>query len=166
MNLYFLVPMLAAIGLLQTTFVPYLSLLGAKPNLMLLVVVAWTLIAGSREGLWWAFIGGLWLDLLGGSPLGASALALVAAAYLIGQGAGAIFRERLLIRVLSGLAAGLVYGSVLLGLLALGGRPADWPATLVRVIVPDALYNAMLLPVVYVLVLAASRRVGSRRWEV
>ena len=70
--------MLAAIGLLQTTFVPYLSLLGAKPNLMLLVVVAWTLIAGSREGLWWAFIGGLWLDLLGGSPLGASALALVA----------------------------------------------------------------------------------------
>ena len=152
MNLYFLVPMLAAIGLLQTTFVPYLSLLGAKPNLMLLVVVAWTLIAGSREGLWWAFIGGLWLDLLGGSPLGASALALVAAAYLIGQDAVAIFRERLLIR--------------LLGLLALGGRPADWPATLVRVIVPDALYNAMLLPVVYVLVLAASRRVGSRRWEV
>ena len=157
--------MLAAIGLLQTTFVPYLSLLGAKPNLMLLVVWAWILIAGSRGGLWWGFIGGRLLDLRGGSPLGASALALVAAAYLIGQGAGAIFRERLLIRVLSGLAAGLVYGSVLLGLLALGGRPADWPATLVRVIVPDALYNAMLLPVV-VLVLAASRRVGSRRWEV
>ena len=42
---------------------------------------------------------------------------------VIGSGA----REHALVR---GLAAGLVYGSVLLGLLALGGRPADWPANL------------------------------------
>lgn len=166
MNLYFLTPLLAAVGLLQTTFVPYLSLLGAKPNLMLLVAVAWTLIAGSREGLWWAFIGGLWLDLLGGSPLGASALALLVSVYLIGLGAVSIFRERLLIRMLSGLAAGLVYGSVLLLLLAAAGRPADWQVALLRVIGPDALYNALLLPIVYALMLAVNRRAEARRWEV
>ena len=165
MNLYFLVPVLALIGLLQTTLVPYISLLGAKPNLQLLVVIGWTLIGGSREGLWWALIGGLWLDLLGGTPFGASALALLVASYLVGAGASTIFRERLAIRILSGLAAGLVYGLVLLILLALTGRPTTWSVTFFRVILPDAIYNAVLLPMVYVLLLTLSRRVGMRHLD-
>ncbi len=165
MNLYFLVPALALIGLLQTTLVPHISLWGAKPNLQLLVVIAWTLIGGSQEGLWWALIGGLWLDLLGGTPFGASALALLVSSYLVGVGASTIFRERLVIRILSGLTAGLVYGLVLLILLALTGRPTTWSVTFFRVIVPDAIYNALLLPVVYVIMLALGRRAATRRLD-
>lgn len=165
MNLYLVAPALALIGLLQTTLAPYFGLLGAKPNLQLLVVISWTLIGGGQEGLWWALIGGLWLDLLGGAPLGASALALLLASYVVSLSASAIFRERLAIRILSGLLAGLVYGLVLLGLLALTGRPTLWSVTLFKVIVPDAIYNAVLLPVVYVIMLALSRRVAARRFD-
>lgn len=165
MNLYLVAPALALIGLLQTTLAPYIGLWGAKPNLQLLVVISWTLIGGGQEGLWWALIGGLWLDLLGGAPLGASALALLLASYVVSLSASAIFRERLAIRILSGLLAGLVYGLVLLGLLALTGRPTLWSVTLFKVIVPDAIYNAVLLPVVYVIMLALSRRVAPRRFD-
>ncbi len=163
MNLYFLAPLLALVGLLQTTLVPHVTVLGAKPNLMLLLVAAWTLLNGSQEGLWWALIGGLWLDLLGGSPLGASALALLLAAYVVGASAASIFREQLIVRVLSGLAAGLVYGLALLALLALTGRPTDWLTAFTHVILPDAIFDALLLPVVYLALVGLGQRMGPPR---
>jgi len=63
------VPITAA--LLQGSVVPFLVIAGARPNLPLLVAASWSVAAGSREGVWWAFVGGLMADLLSGGPLGA-----------------------------------------------------------------------------------------------
>ena len=59
--------------------------MGARPNLMLLVVLIWAMVRGLDEGVVWAFVGGLIVDLLSGGPFAGTAVALVVAAYLAGQ---------------------------------------------------------------------------------
>ena len=78
-------PLLAALGLillagaqagLGTVWRP----LGVKPDLVLLGVVTIGLLAGPRQALWAALIGGLFLDLLSVLPIGTHMLALSLAA--------------------------------------------------------------------------------------
>jgi len=69
------IPLAAAV--LQVTALRYLVAGEVTPDLVALVAVAWTLIAGPGEGIWWAFAGGLVADLLGGSALGATTVALL-----------------------------------------------------------------------------------------
>lgn len=72
----------AAIGavvaaLLELTLVPYLKIGGTQPDLVLVLAVAWALVAGLEGGLVWAFVGGLMLDVLAARPLGSTAFVLL-----------------------------------------------------------------------------------------
>ncbi len=71
-------------ALVQVTWAPRLTVLGAFPNLVLVVFVAIAWTYGQRAALVWACIGGLLLDLTSPGPFGPHALALLAAAYLSG----------------------------------------------------------------------------------
>src|SRR5512136_1616377 len=99
---YFTIPFLLVVAILQSTAAPRLAMAGARPDLMLTSVVAWSLLAafrareleyagespsltrGINDGVVWGFVGGMFLDLLSGAPLGTSALALMAAALAVG----------------------------------------------------------------------------------
>ena len=52
-----LIPLTAA--LLQGTVAPLIAVGGARPLLPILVAASWSIAAGAREGVWWAFLGGL-----------------------------------------------------------------------------------------------------------
>ncbi len=72
----------AAVGavvaaLLELTLVPYLQIGGTQPDLVLVLAVAWALVAGLEGGLVWAFVGGLMLDVLAARPLGSTAFVLL-----------------------------------------------------------------------------------------
>ena len=73
----------AAVGavvaaLLETSVLPELTIAGAKPDLLLILAVAATMLMGVENGLTWAFVGGLMLDLLTpGRQLGATSLTLL-----------------------------------------------------------------------------------------
>ena len=68
-----LIPLGAA--LLQGTVAPLIAVGGARPSLPILVAASWSVAAGAREGVWWAFLGGIVSDLISAGPLGAFALA-------------------------------------------------------------------------------------------
>lgn len=74
---------LAAVGavvaaLLETSVLPELTIAGAKPDLLFILAVAATMMFGVENGLTWAFVGGLMLDLLTpGRQLGATSLTLL-----------------------------------------------------------------------------------------
>ena len=78
------IPLAAA--LLQSAVVPFISVGGARPNLPFLVAGSWSLAAGAREAVWWAFVGGLAADLLSGGPLGAFAVASLPPVAAVGLG--------------------------------------------------------------------------------
>src|SRR5256886_3122081 len=67
-----LIPLTAA--LLQGTVAPLIAVGGARPSLPILVAASWSIAAGAREGVWWAFLGGIVSYLISGGSLGAFAL--------------------------------------------------------------------------------------------
>src|SRR3954465_141736 len=114
------IPLTAA--LLQGTVAPLIAVGGARPSLPILVAASWSIAAGAREGVWWAFLGGLASDLISAGPLGAFALAAlppVAAVGLRDAGAGRptpVLPGAVLVGI-AALAAGFIY----LGILAITG---------------------------------------------
>ncbi len=71
------VPILALAAILQVTIVPQFSLLGGRPDLVFLLVVAWALNSSLDEAIIWAFAGGILKDLLSINALGTSVVGMV-----------------------------------------------------------------------------------------
>ena len=96
MNPYAVVLLLTSAALFQSSFVPHLLRGGPRPDLVVMLVISWALLRGVKEGLLWAFIGGLVLDLLSATPLGLSALILTLLTLLTILGRKSIYRTNIL----------------------------------------------------------------------
>ncbi len=143
-----LIPLAAA--LLQGTVAPLIAVGGARPSLPILVAASWSVAAGAREGVWWAFLGGIVSDLISGGPLGAFALASlppVAAVGLRDAGPGRptpIVAGAVLVG-LAALAAGLLY----VGILAVTGETVSSLPLAAGTTVASAIYTGLLALGVY-----------------
>lgn len=84
MQLAIIALVLLVAAVLQVTFVDLISIASIEPNLPLIVLLFFVPRRSIIEGLGLAFFSGLLLDLLAGSPLGLSSLALTVAAFLVG----------------------------------------------------------------------------------
>lgn len=161
-NLYVAVPLLVGAAIVQSTLVPHISFVGAKPNLVLLVVISWSLFTGAKEGIVWGFIGGFFLDLLSGSPFGLSTLAMLLVSYLTGLQARNIFRSNITLPLATIFFATIMYDVVFLILLRLTGRPVAWGDSLIWITLPATLLNTLLMPLVYGLMLLLHRSITGR----
>jgi rod shape-determining protein MreD len=142
------IPLLTGVALIQSVLLSRVNLWGARPDLVLLVVLTWTVVRGVDEGLVWGFIGGLLVDLLSGGPLGATVLALLAATFLAGQPWGRGIGPPVVWLLLLALLAIVAYHLTLLAVLAWTGHAVDWGWALLRVAGPSALLNTLLVPFV------------------
>lgn len=149
MNAYLTVLLLAGIALLDTTLTPHLSYLSGQPQLMLLAVVSWSLLRGVREGIIWAFIGGVFLDLLSGASFGIVTLPLLLVAYMSGLGEVNVFRANFLLPIIVGAMAVVLYNVVSLALRQLLGQPMLWNAAILHIVLPALLVNLLALPAVF-----------------
>jgi rod shape-determining protein MreD len=68
------VPLMVILTVLQTAVLPYFQLFGVTPSLPFLVALAWGLLRGVNEGVVWAFVAGLFMDLFTAAPVGGLAL--------------------------------------------------------------------------------------------
>jgi len=148
-NPYLVVPLLLTVALLQTTVLPALTILGVKPELMLLTVLSWSLLRGMEEGLVWAFLGGLMLDLFSGGPLGASTLALLVVSFLSGLTQASVTRTSFLLPMGAALVGTLLYQGLLLLVVQLTRGTVPWADSLFRVTSPSLAVNTLLMPVIF-----------------
>jgi len=114
---YVMIPLLLVAGLLQSTATTRIEIRGVKPDLVLLLIIAGTLVYGSRPGLVWAFIGGIALDSFSGGPMGASSLALMAATLAAGLGHRTLSRYNLLVPLGAAAIGTAIYGLTYLAIL-------------------------------------------------
>lgn len=146
-----MLPLLGFASILQATVLGRFAFAGVKPDLVLLIVLIWTLVHGGASGVVWAFIGGIWLDIFSGGPVGASSLGLMVAAMIASIGYRTLYRYNLLVPlfavVLGTLAYSLTYLGILHGLVLLDVSPSALPfgATMQNIVVPSTLYNATLM---------------------
>lgn len=159
-NPYLVLPLLLTVALLQTTALPALKVLGVKPELMLLTVLAWSLLRGVEEGLVWAFLGGLMLDLFSGGPLGASALALLVVSFLSGLTEGSVTRTSFVLPMGTALAGTLLYQSLFLLIIRLTRGTVPWTDSLFRVTLPSLAVNTLLMPAMFQALAWLDRKTG------
>jgi rod shape-determining protein MreD len=132
-------------ALVQVTWAQALSVVGAFPNLVLLLVVCLTWNGGVRSGMLWACAGGVVLDLTAPGPIGTHALALVAGAYVTGFWVRNLTATNLHQPVLATAAATVVYSLILIGSDDTLGLPVPPFGLAVELIAVSALYNAALM---------------------
>lgn len=91
MAIYFGVPILALAAIIQASMIATLFPSGGGPQLVFLCVLSWAINADLRDGLTWAFIGGITLDLLSAAPLGTSVIGLILVVFLISGLGGQLY---------------------------------------------------------------------------
>lgn len=158
MNQYLSFAILFCLALLQTTVMPRITVLGVHPDFVLMVITSWSLLRGSEEGMLWALVGGVVMDLFSGAPFGVCTLSLLVVSFLSGLGQRNVFRFDLLTPILAIPLVTLVYQLIILGLLFVFGWRADWKVSLNQVVFPSMLVNTMGMPIVYLAARLLHRR--------
>jgi rod shape-determining protein MreD len=133
------------VAILKSTLMPHLRLEGGAPDLMLMMVISWALLATYSEAFLWAVIGGVSQDLLSGVPTGSSALALLLVALLASLLQTQLYRSNVLIVLLMTLVGSLVFQLVMMLVLALSGYRVDWIYNIVYIVTPTTILNLLLI---------------------
>ncbi len=149
LTLYITLPLLTVLALIQDVLLAPVSIMGARPDLVLVAVAVWAFLRGPIEGSLWAFIGGMILDLFSGGPLGGITLGLLVVSFLVRRQWGQELGSTILQLVLLVLIACFFYHVVLLLVLLWAGHAVNWSYGLSQIAGPSALLNAVLAPFVY-----------------
>lgn len=144
-NPYFIGALLLTVALLQTSVMPNFLLFGVVPDLMLLVVVSWTLLRGIHESIILALAGGLMLDLLSGGPFGVITVSLSLVVLITGFGSPSVFGGSFWFPVLASIVATGLYNLVYLMILRFSGRPVPWGSSLLQIALPCMMVNAIVM---------------------
>jgi rod shape-determining protein MreD len=164
-GLYLAAGLMALAVLCQATLLPRLRFFDARGNLVLVLVVVWSLLRNVDEGLILAFFGGLAVDAISGLPLGASSLALMIVSMLTSLGEGNFFQGNVFLALFAVGVATPVHGWMLLLVRQMRGVPLDWAGTTLHVMLPELLLNIILASAVYPLLHRVVRRLGGDRLE-
>ena len=160
-RIFFALCMLSA-ALVQATILPSLDLLEVLPDVTLVLLLVWSALRGTPEGLIWAFTFGMFIDILALDPLGTNGLALLGVALLGGLSRRRFFHSTLIVPIALAVVATIVHALVLL--LFRSGEGAGLPISSVfRLIFLQALLNSICVPPLYVVAGWMERRMVTSR---
>ncbi len=163
-SVYIAIPLFLGLAVLQTAVLPYFPLYGVVVQLLLLVVVSWTLLHGLEEGLVWAFVAGLCIDLFSIGPTGATALAYITAVLAVASLNSVLPSGRFFMPVFYAALSTIIVFIVYLLFVRLLGYGASFAAAADYVSI--ILLNAGFMLPVYWLVYSVDRAIRPRRVEV
>ncbi len=160
---------LVVVALIQHVIVPHITFFGAHPNVMLVVVVAWGLLRGNRDGLIWALVGGLLLDLFSLAPIGTAMLPMLIVLLLVGLLEFTAFRVVIWLPIATVFVVTPVYQLLALTVLKSLGWGTGWDRA-VELLLPMATINALLMVLIFPLMRRISGWAGQkgidwRQWE-
>lgn len=149
-TIYLAIPVMLLLAVVQTAVVPHFPILGLIPQLSFLVALAWGLLRGMNEGLVWAFVGGLLLDLFSVAPLGVTSLSFMLAILAVVWIENAMPADRFFIPVIMAAVATIIYLLVYFIFLRLLGYPTSLQGA--AALLPTAvLHGLLILPVYWLL---------------
>jgi rod shape-determining protein MreD len=141
MTALWLLPILA---LLQVSVVNHFAFRGILPGIVLICVVDWGILRGTDEGMLWAFVAGLCLDVFSGWPPGTNTVALVIVASIVSLGQGTFIRTHALLPPATVFGATILFYTIALFILESTSHPVAWGVALRDSVIPIAIYNAIL----------------------
>lgn len=149
-TVYLAIPVMLLLAVVQTAVLPHFPILGLIPQLSFLVALAWGLLRGMNEGIVWAFIGGLLLDLFSVAPMGVTSLSFMLAILAVVWIENAIPADRFFVPVIMTAAATVINLLIYLILLRLLGYPTTLQEA--AALLPTAiLHGALILPIYWLM---------------
>lgn len=133
---------------LLSDLTPILENTRGQLNLGLLLVITWAIRASLTESLIWAFVGGIFIDLLSILPLGTSSFALILIAFAVSAVSHQLYRVRLIALLLMTILSTVFFQLFTYQMLALLGHSYHLPSLIRLVVLPTVVYHlVMVLPV-------------------
>lgn len=136
-------------ALVQTSVLPAFPVFGVSPNLVLILLVCWTIVRGQQEAMVIVPIGGLCLSLVGSQPIGVALLAVTPVLLLSELAALRLTGSDLLLALVLVFLSSLLYESVLLVGLRLEGESVGWLAAFLRAVLPTSIVSVLFTPPLY-----------------
>ncbi len=151
----------ALLAAAQSSVLVFARLNSGQPDLILLWTLAWAVHANRSEALFWAFVGGIFHDLLSIAPLGTSVLALLAMIGVVQTLKSELYSFSPLLLLPIVFFGTLLHHLVLYTLLAVVGYGVDFVPTVRYFLLPTLLYHVGLILPVYVAVRVVQRLIGA-----
>ncbi len=153
MKIYLKIALVALALLLQLTLINLISLQGLKPDLILLVVVVFSLMGGAEEGCVSGFAAGLLQDIFSSGLLGVNALAKTVIGFSCGILRNKVFPEHFSSFIpLIAFIASLGHSLIIFFVLRAFGVEYTLSWSLKQIILPEALFNSLLSPLVLLII--------------
>ena len=139
--------------LIQLTLINSITILGLKPDLILAVVVIFSLLKGEKEGTISGFASGLLQDIFSTGLLGINALVKTVIGFTCGILREKIFHEHILflIPVITFIAS-FIQSILIFFLLRTFGIEYNLIWSLKQVALPEALYSSLLSPFIFLVI--------------
>ncbi len=150
MSLYFGIPILMLGAVLQSVIIEKIEIFGGRPDLVLLLVITWTIIRGLNEGMTWGFVGGLFCDLLSGGDFGLWTISLTLATFVAGQPwIHTLGPTSIRLALMSALGT-LLGHTIFLSLMNMRGFTVNISQAYANTVGPAALLNFILSPFAFI----------------
>ena len=127
-SVYVAIPLMAVLAVLQAAVLSRFPIAGIVAQPVLPATLAWGLLRGPWEGMVWAFVGGLFLDLFSLAPMGVTSLALMAAVPILVRARQSLPEGNILVTALLLLLGLTVYFVVYLIVIRVAGFAFNWQA--------------------------------------
>jgi len=151
-------------AIVQSVVLPRFQLFGARPDLVMLLVVIWASLRELDEAVLWGLMGGAFVDLLSAAPFGTEVLTLGILAVLAGAVGPALRRYHALLLLALVPLATIAFYLLLAFVLESQAWTVDWPATVALIVLPGCLVNTLATPLVYWFLRAANSWFQPRTW--
>lgn len=135
--------------LFQSTLWNIFSFSDIKPNLMLILIISFAIMHGSRTGMWMGFFSGLLMDLLYGDIFGINALLFMVMGYLVGKMYQVFFDEDIRVAIIAAGICDLLYNIISFVIKFAFGIRYDFLAYFGHRIVPEIIYTLILTVILY-----------------
>jgi len=136
--------------LIQLTLINSITILGLKPDLIMVVVIIFSLLKGEKEGAISGFASGLLQDIFSTGLLGINALAKTVVGFICGILKEKIFHEHILFLIpVITFVASLIQNILIFFLLRAFGIEYSLAWSLKQVALPEALYSSLLSPFIF-----------------
>lgn len=130
--------------IIQTTFLPLIAIQGVYPDMLLVIVVSYSLLSGKEKGVGMGFFAGLLQDLASGSVFGTVTLSKLATGYIFGLAERKVFKEHVFLPVAATAVATVLNSMMMFLLLFMLGIKVNILPTVMNSVLPLALYNLMI----------------------
>ncbi len=136
--------------LIQLTLINSITILGIKPDLIIIIVVIFSLLKGEKEGTISGFASGLLQDIFSTGLLGINALAKTVTGFICGILKEKIFHEHILFLIpVITFFASLMQSILIFLLLRAFGVEYNLAWSLKQIALPEALFNSLLSPFIF-----------------